>query len=129
MKTRIKFYQYIIVGAILLSGCERDYLEPAPNAPMRAMSFVADIEPIMHAKCGSCHKSNGSSYPFLDLTTGNAYKGIMTNPNNKKYVDLTTPASGLFNTKIASGGSMNSYITAAERTKVLAWIQQGAVNN
>ena len=138
MKTRtlLKFLLIPGISAILFSACEKDYVaqEPPftpPTGDSQTIFFKAGIEPILNSNCGSsCHSASGPSYPFLNLTTGNAYDALMKNPNGKAYIDTINPESSLFYQKIKTGGSMNGYgVTPAFLKEFRTWIYEGALNN
>ena len=86
--------------------------------------FATDIEPIFYSgeKCTYCHQPGGigSKYNF---SQGVAYGTI----NSNGFVDLANPANSIIYA-VPSGGHLANY-TAAEKALVLAWIEQGALDN
>ncbi len=108
---------------LLFTGCEYDYVEP-DNAPiLTKVSFSGDILPIFNSSCNfsGCH-SAGAVSP--DLTSGNAYESLFAND----MVDTENPAGSLLYTSMNSG-SMKKYSTPDQTKLILAWINQGGLNN
>ena len=110
-------------GAVLLSSCRSDTLVPVisiinPNQPI---SYATGIQPIFTANCLTCH--NGGQ--VTDLLEGKSYSALMS----LHLIDTVTPTQSTLYKKIATGGSMHSYVTADQIQTILIWIQQGAKNN
>jgi mono/diheme cytochrome c family protein len=89
---------------------------------LAVISYANNMQPFFDAKCIGCH--NGGTIP-LDLTTAVSYSEII----NGGYVDTGNPANSILYTKIAPGGSMESFSSPAETAMTLNWIQLGAQNN
>ena len=92
--------------------------KPTPTVtptPTATVFFTKDIVPIFNS-CKSCHSSSNET---LNLST-NVYTNLT------KEINKTTPKSSklyLYLNKGHNGG------TAAQATKVLTWITEGAKNN
>jgi hypothetical protein len=82
----------------------------------KTVSFKNDIVPIFNTSCKSCHSSSNET---LNLET-NVYTNV------SKEVNTTTPTSSKLYIKFNEG---HNGATAAQATKVLTWIQEGATNN
>lgn len=107
---------------------------PPPPPPI---SFANQVQPIFTASCVGCH--DGGLSP--NLSAGVSY-GSLVNVNGTfcstaKLVVPSQPAQSWLLSKVTlsssigtcSGGSMAKYISAADRTTIATWIQQGAPNN
>ena len=94
-----------------------------PDENVGPISFADNIQtPIFNVKCAGCHNSS-SPAGGLDLTEGNAYANI----NNATYINLGTPPQSLIYTKpLTSHGATYS---TSEADIVLAWIEEGAIDN
>lgn len=113
----------LAVFVLLFTGCEYDYVEP-DNAPITTkVSFSGDVMPIFNSSCNfsGCH-SAGSVPP--DLTPGGAYESLFAN----NMVDTENPSGSTLYTTMNSG-SMKKYSTPDKTKIILAWIEQGALNN
>lgn len=107
----------------LLSGCEYEFVEPE-NVPVPTqVSFATDIVPIFDASCNmsGCHAAGAFS---PDLSPANAFNSI----TQENLINVDTPAQSTLYL-VVSSGSMKSYATTAQAKLILAWIQQGALNN
>ena len=116
------------------------------GAETAAVSFAADVLPILTEKCAGCHnpegRANSGRRPIpLDLSADKAYAQIVgqassTDPDLKFVVAGDLEASLLYN-KVAedeptAGRRMplnNDHLTNEELQKIAAWIQAGAPDN
>ncbi|MDH3710155.1 MAG: hypothetical protein OER04_09730 [Cyclobacteriaceae bacterium] len=130
IKTRWKIFLggVTITTCFLLNGCYDDIVVPMPTPVVTGeVSFVQDIQPIFNASCNGvgCH-NNGGVAPIL--TSNTAYGALI----NGGYIDTQNPSSsGLYQWMIGNGDidmPPSGPIASANAT-VLAWIQQGALNN
>ena len=101
--------------------------EPKPptttiTPTVKTISFSSDIQPVLTAKCISCH--NGKKHP-LNLVSGSSYASIIS----KKQINTEDPLSSKFYTKMKPGASMAKYTNAAFTEITLQWIKEGAKNN
>lgn len=115
----------LLLAAFVLffTGCEYDYVEP-DNVPIDTqISFSGDMVPIFNSSCNfsGCH-SSGAVPP--DLTPGGAYASLFAN----NMIDTENPTGSLLYTSMKSG-SMKKYATPDKTKIVLAWIEQGGLNN
>lgn len=128
MKTKLKsiFRSLLIVAVstLVLAACSYDtVVQPEPEVPDEVL-FGEHIVPIFEAKCidAGCHNDGG--IPPI-LTAERAYSSMI----NFGYVNLNDPASSIIYTKIDEGGSMEQFASDQDRALILAWIEQGALDN
>lgn len=129
MKKIIKLIS--LVGAMILmfgfSGCYYDSAFEETIPIDSQISFQNDIIPIFNANCSvtGCHVSGGVS---PDLSSNNAFNSLISgefiNTNVPMNSELYLWVSGQKNTPMPVGG-VNPTISAT----ILAWIEQGALNN
>ena len=109
----------LILFLAFTSGCYYDQVYiPEPEGEI---SYATDMQPYFDTKCASCHPS--AAQP--DLQSGTSYNSLTSGG----YINTADPSSSGLYTKIAPGGSMESYSTATETAMTLLWIEQGAKNN
>jgi hypothetical protein len=113
---------------LIMNACYYDEVLPVESAgDVGEMSFSEDIIPIFNASCnvGGCHNKGGQK---PDLSAPNAFNSL----TNGGYINKTNPESsslykwmkGDNGTPMPVSGSNETY-----NAKVLAWIEQGALNN
>ena len=105
-----------------ISSCA-NYEKPGEK-PIVDVSFSEDLIPFFETSCAyaGCHNSGGIP---PDLTEESAYASL----TNGGYIDTDNPEQSLLYTKIAEGGSMESFSTPRDTQMVLQWIIEGAENN
>jgi len=120
--------QTLAVLAIVLvaSSCQYKWIvEPVipPPDPEDTISFSQEIEPIWADQgCTGCH-NGGSTQP--DLRADYAYNSI----TSLGLVDTADPeASTIYYYPLPDGNHYVKY-TSAQAVLVLAWIEQGALDN
>jgi len=86
------------------------------NTKTTTVSFANDIVPIFNSSCKSCHNESNKT---LNLAT-NVYSNV------NKEVNTSDPTSSKLYIKFSEG---HHGATAAQTTKVLTWIKEGAKNN
>lgn len=129
MKKIIKLIS--LLGAMILmfglSGCYYDSALEETITIDSQISLQNDIIPIFNANCSvtGCHVSGGVS---PDLSSNNAFNSLISggfiNTNVPMNSELYLWVSGQKNTPMPVGG-VNPTISAT----ILAWIEQGALNN
>ena len=103
----------------MFSACEKYSYNPPAVDKNATWSLSNDIQPIFNSNCVSCH--GGTVSP--NLKEGQSYNSL----TKGNYV--TSPAeSSRLNNQINSP-SHAARTTAAEKLKILYWIEQGAKNN
>ena len=120
--------QTLAVFAIIVfaSSCQYKFIVepviPPPN-PEDTISFSQEIAPIFSEQgCTGCHNTGGQA---PDLTADNAYNSIMS----MNLVDTDDPvASKIYYYPLPDGNHYAKY-TSTQATLVLAWIEQGALDN
>jgi hypothetical protein len=113
---------------IIMNSCYYDEVLPVESVgDVGEMSFSNDIIPIFNASCNmsGCHNKGGQK---PNLSPESAYTSLI----NGGYIDKTTPEnSSLY--KWMKGEEAQpmplSGPNATYNAKVLAWIEQGALNN
>jgi hypothetical protein len=110
-----------------LTSCYKDVILPEsvvdPDGPPQAVSFRADIEPMLNTQCAlsGCHVS-GDHKPYL--VSGIAFTQIV----NGGFVNTAVPKESILYKMIY--GEMKEYIpSATDRQKIYDWIRNGAPNN
>jgi hypothetical protein len=113
---------------LIMNACYYDEVLPQESVgDVGEMSFSADIIPIFNASCNvsGCHNQGGQK---PNLSAAGAYTSLI----NGGYINTTNPENsslykwmkGENGTPMPVSGSNETY-----NAKVLAWIEQGALNN
>ena len=144
MRTKIKLQYLLLVGALALGSCQKEYVQPkpcTPPPPPGSVKFGADIATIFTTHClgSGCHAS-GDNAP--DLSEGHAYNslkpGQMSSTSTGSplaFCDTINPTNSVFYIRIhATTPDPQMPMSAAAlpsdyQAKVLAWITAGAKNN
>jgi hypothetical protein len=126
MNQKLKRIRQIFVALVLIaavegfSSCEKYSYTERPVDPNTTWHFQTDIQPILSSNCITCH--GGVQAP--DLRTGKSYLaltkgGFVKQPGESSilYIQITTNKDHIPRT------------TSAEKSKILYWINQGALNN
>ena len=120
----------LMFSSLLLTACEKDYNYIAPSTPPptggnnnSTVSFSTDIQPIFNAHCNAAPCHGGGNSPTL--TAGSSYAEI------QNLVSTSNPTSSILYTEVNTGKMPegSSKLPAADITKILTWIQEGAKNN
>jgi mono/diheme cytochrome c family protein len=130
----------VLVCAAALAACA-DFSRGAPSAPPAdaggpvadaaagdgaALSFAADVEPLLVPTCQTCHapgKQAGDTQLLLTGTAATDYATVLM------FVDTSAPAGSRVLAKMSGNGHQGGTVYAAgspEYETVLHWIQQGA---
>lgn len=109
-----------------MTGCYYDRI-PTPSKIDREVSFTADIIPIFNKSCNSagCHNSGGIK---PDLSAANALGSL----SDDGYINTANPVKSiLYETMTGAQTQMppSGKLPETDISLVLAWIEQGAVNN
>jgi hypothetical protein len=113
---------------IIMNGCYYDQVLPVePVGDVGEISFAADIIPIFNSSCNSvgCHNQGGQK---PNLTAANAYTSLTSGG----YVNTNTPEASSLYQWMNGEKSLPMPLTGPNETynaKVLAWIEQGALDN
>jgi len=126
MQKKIFTGLFLFLIAVLLWGsCSKDTVVPAQSTinPNLKISFKDTIQPIFTGSClgSACH--SGSAKP--NLVAGVAYTSLISG----HYINTSSPAQSILYTQMAPGGNMSKHCTQDQAFLVLAWIQQGALDN
>jgi hypothetical protein len=125
MNQKFNRIRQILVALVLiaavegLSSCEKESFTLPVADPDMTVYFQTQIQPIFSGNCISCH--NGTQAP--DLRDGKSYTYLTT----RGYVTLPGETSRLYAKMITPQHSPRS--TTNEKSLVLNWINQGALNN
>ena len=116
----------VLAIIIIVSSCQYKFIvEPVvpPPDPEDTISFSQEIVPIFSEQgCTGCHNTGGQA---PDLTADNAYNSI----TSMGLVDTNDPpASKIYYYPLPDGNHFAKY-TSAQASLVLAWIEQGALDN
>jgi hypothetical protein len=118
----------LVMMQAVLNACYYDQVLPVqPAGDVGEMSFSGDIIPIFNASCNgtSCHSQGGEA---PDLTAANAYTSL----TNGGYINKSNPESSTLYRWMNGEESSPMPLSGPNATynaKVLAWIEQGALNN
>jgi hypothetical protein len=116
---------FITIGIISLQSCTYDWVEEEPDTPItEPLSYTADIQPIFNLSCNGsgCHSKGGFD---PDLSPENSYNDLFA----ENLIDLNFPEKSGIYLSVAKGGSMVNFAKSGDDDKILAWIQQGALDN
>lgn len=112
---------------IIMPSCNYGYLESIKVEIPDTVSFSNDVIPIFNESCNEsgCHSPGGIA---PDLTPENAYWDLWL----YGMVDTTDPESSLLYTRMASTSNPMPPTSKLRDDKIqliLAWIEQGALDN
>lgn len=132
MKNLKSLGSVLLVAGIMVFGttsCTYDTIVyPEDPEVTEPVSYSEEIQPLWtDSGCdvSGCHNAGGWD---PNLTPGNSYNALISDG----FVDTTDPASSIIYTKLLPGASMEPYLidpTADNRALILAWIEQGAMDN
>ncbi|NND44292.1 MAG: hypothetical protein HKN58_03140 [Xanthomonadales bacterium] len=101
-----------------------------------AVSFAADVKPVLDRYCLECHQAGGAGFAAsgLDMTT---YANLMQGTRNGPMVvagdtlgsNLVVLMEGRADPAIAMPHGGMEKVSAAEIETIKTWIDQGAANN
>ena len=116
----------VLTVIILVSSCQYKWIvepEIPPPDPEDTISFSQEIEPIWSTQgCTGCHSTGGQK---PDLTAGNAYGSI----TSLGLVNTETPEeSKIYYYPLPDGNHYVKY-QSSQAALILAWIEQGALDN
>ena len=118
----------IFASITLFTSCYYDQVVPKePDiSDVGPMSFSNDIIPIFNASCNGAGCHNGAVSPYL--TPAAAYSSLM----NGGYIDVNNASNSELYQWMAGNRTLPMPLSGPNstyNTKVLAWIDQGALNN
>ena len=127
MKLNYKILTLFVILLASLNSCYKDVNLPDatvdPDGPPQAVSYKADIAPMLNTKCAlsGCHVT-GAHKPFL--LTDISYLQIVSGG----FIDTNIPKESILYKMI--NGEMKEYIpSAVDRQKIYDWIRTGGLNN
>lgn len=142
MRTKIKFHHLLLIGALALGSCQKEYVQFAPKiqnpitpiTPITdTVTFTTDVYPIITKAVYNCIVCHGGGIPpdlssdaiaFTALTTG-GFINISSPASSKFYISVTTLYAGPSGQMSANPGNP-PFLSNAEQDTILAWITQGA---
>ncbi len=125
---------FLVAVLVLLHACRKDFtMAPAAvQLPSGTISFDTVILPVLTANCAKsgCHVAGGQT---PDLTVSNAYAqltGLGYVPQDDT-IEADAKKSTLYAKLISTSKPMPpaNPLTPTQLAEVLAWIQQGSLNN
>ena len=130
MLTKIKFHHLLLIGALALGSCQKEYVKPKPPTPPPppgAVKFAADIVPICttHWSVAGCHDAAGGAP--VNLSPSTAHAELFS---NSEIDTANDDDSNLYKRMTDAANPMPpAGLLPSEAAKVLAWIKDGAKNN
>jgi len=125
LNVKVQFIFWVVAG-LMATSCTYDKILEEEIVVTIPVSFSADLIPIFNASCNMAGCHNGSVAP--DLRPSNAYNALISG----NYVNTANPANSelyLWVTGKKSIPMPPSGPDAADNAIILAWIEQGALNN
>jgi hypothetical protein len=117
------FAVFLILG---MAGCAYNVPKQEVLPPIEEpVSLSADVEPIFDAQtCTNCHNGTNPS-TSLNLSAGNSYESMVS---NNMFDTSDASNSRIYYYPLPTGTHFKKY-TAEQANIILAWIDQGALNN
>ncbi|MEO0559567.1 MAG: hypothetical protein AAF170_15430 [Bacteroidota bacterium] len=126
----------LVAVAVLLSACESTLVGPADlsSTPPVAARFASDVQPLLTARCASCHASPAdsgvdlSSYAALMASVGDQYDEAIVqagDPGGSPLIDKLE-ASPRFGARMPLG---DAPLTSEDLSTLQSWIRAGALDN
>jgi len=125
LNVKVQIISWVVAG-LMATSCTYDKILEEEIVVTIPVSFSADLIPIFNASCNMAGCHNGSVAP--DLRPSNAYNALISG----NYVNTANPANSelyLWVTGKKSIPMPPSGPDAADNAIILAWIEQGALNN
>jgi hypothetical protein len=108
------------------AACDKNNQPPKPPTPVGEVSFKEDVIPIFNASCNTAGCHNGSIAPNLQENVAH------TNLIGGGYINLATPENSELYQWMLGNRSMPMPLEGSNpsyNATILAWINQGALNN
>ena len=123
---KLSILPLVLLLSGVLTGCYYDAI-PTPAAIDREVSFTGDIIPIFNKSCNSagCHNAGGIK---PDLSAANALAAL----SDDGYINIANPENSLLYETMTGAQTLmppSGKLPETDRNLVLAWIEQGALNN
>jgi hypothetical protein len=121
-KKSIRMLLMVIVFAFGTASCEYEFVEvdqPDPNVEVKFSEMILPI--FSNNNCTACHQTGGTP---PDLTADNVYNSIFPD-----LVNIDDPEASAIYTVPAPSSNHSAKYSPAQAALILAWIQQGALNN
>lgn len=123
------------VALLALTGCRNTVIGPdGPGPPAQNVSFAADIQPLLAARCTPCHITTTTSgvrlstHPDVLGSTGDQYGEAVVRPGDAAGSPLVdkVEAAPRFGSRMPLG---EPPLSSDEIAQVRAWIDAGALDN
>jgi hypothetical protein len=126
IKNIIRLFGVLLV-ILSLSGCYYDDILEDAGPIEDDISFENDIISIFDSSCNmtGCHNSGGTA---PDLTPANAFDSLISNG----YIDINNPVNSELYLWVSGQKGTTMPVSGTDATisnTILAWIEQGALNN
>src|SRR5687768_1973875 len=103
-------------GLLIITSCSKSDDTPAMDCSTASRSFATDVNPIIQSSCATnttCHGSGSINGPGPLLTYNHVFNA------------RTSIKSAVGNGSMPKNGSL----TAAQRSAIICWVDNGAPNN
>jgi hypothetical protein len=120
----IKALLIVFSISLVLNSCQWVTVEQPEIVVPDVVSFSANIQPILTAKCITCHKAGGFASAVL-LTEGDAYNTL----TSAGLVNLSDPPSSIIFAPQTDKYPHTNHLSAPDKALILKWIEDGALNN
>tara|TARA_R110002124_G_scaffold252177_4_gene417436 strand:+ start:228 stop:626 length:399 start_codon:yes stop_codon:yes gene_type:complete len=131
----VKYISFFLV-LIFAASCVNNVEDQVPEIPDEPISYASQIQPIFNTTCGgsSCHTNGGSangvnldSYQSAINSTGLSYGTLVIIPGNADESPLVDKLGA--NPEFGSRMPLSGSISSSDVGKIIAWINQGALDN
>ena len=137
MKTYFKAIIFLLSSfSLLIASCEKDigpYIINQTESPLDTIHYVkfsTEIQSIFDERCIVCHNYG---HPYLNLLTDSSYNQLLHTGRLAPYVNIVIPEHSNIYLHITGQDILMPPIpptlTDVQKSTILKWIQQGAMNN
>lgn len=107
---------FLAVGLVFVMSCKKTDTVTAANCGSKVATFASDVNPILQSTCtinSGCHGSGSRNGPGSLLSYSQVYNARLS-----------------IRSAVANGSMpQNGTLSSAEKTAILCWIDNGALNN
>ena len=134
MKIELTFF--ILFLSVLSINCVNNIENQIPEIPDEIISYSSQIQPIFNSTCGGgfCHKNgdnangvNLDSYQTAINSFGFSYGQLIIVPDSAEISPIVDKLGS--NPEFGSRMPLSGSISSSDVGKIIAWINQGALNN
>lgn len=126
MRSKIKIILFMFFGLTLTTCYYDQFVDIGDNSELGDVSFSADVISIFNQSCNTSGCHSGSVVP--NLLPEKAFNELI----NGSYIDVDNPEESELYQWMEGNRSLPMPLTGANASynaTVLAWIEQGALNN